>query len=132
MRFPGCRCPSLALGLEPSAVVAGTTVVVPGFAPRGSAAAVAASAAALEPLAAAVAGAVAVSAEVVHRGWRNLPAGWGSRAAAAERQLRAVGLADAAGGVDELVAATRAAPGPRSLDRWADAHLRLLVTAEQL
>ena len=118
--------------IEPSAVVAGGTVVVPAFAPATGAAVSSGAGPDGEPLSAALAEALAVSAEVPHRGWRHLPPGWTARAQRAAQQLRRVGLERAAAAVDELASATRAAPGDQSLDRWADTHLRLLVTAEQL
>jgi hypothetical protein len=43
-----------------------------------------------------------------------------------------VGLERAAGAMAALAAATTVASTEGALDRWADAHLRLLVTAEQL
>ncbi len=119
--------------LEPTAVVAGSSVIVPAFAPATpTALASAGTAATKEPLAAALGDAIATSAEVAHRGWRHLPAGWTGRAERAAQGLRRVGLDRAAGALTDLAGATRAAPGDDSLDRWADAHLRLLLTAEQL
>ena len=118
--------------IEPSAVVAGTTVVVPGFAPAGAPAVAPGSAAGSEPLAAAVAEAIAVSAEVPHRGWQHLPAGWRGRAERAAAQLRKVGLERAAESLGALASAAGGPAGEAALTRWADAHLRLLVTTEQL
>jgi hypothetical protein len=118
--------------LEPTAVVAGASVVVPAFAPATGSTIAAGAGAATDPLAAALGDAIAASAEVVHRGWRHLPPGWTRRAERAAAGLRRVGLDRAAGAMTELAAATRATAGAGALDRWADAHLRLLVTAEQL
>jgi len=118
--------------LEPTAVVAGSTVVVPAFAPASGSTITAGAGGAKDALAAALGDAMATSAEVVHRGWRHLPAGWTGRAERAAEGLRRVGLDRAAGAMAELVAATRVAATDRALDRWADAYLRLLVTAEQL
>lgn len=117
--------------LEPTAVVAGSTVVVPAFAPASGSTITAGAGGAKDPLAAALGDAMAASAEVVHRGWRHLPAGWTRRAERAAEGLRRVGLDRAAGAMADL-AATPAAVIDGALDRWADAHLRLLVTAEQL
>ena len=118
--------------LEPTAVVAGSSVVVPAFAPATAAAIAAGAGATQDPLAAAVDDAIATSAEVVHRGWRHLPSGWTGRAERAAGGLRRVGLEKAAGAMTDLATATRAASTDGALERWADAHLRLLVTAEQL
>ena len=117
--------------VEPTAVVAGASVVVPAFAPATGASIAAGAGAATDPLVAALGDAMAASAEVVHRGWRHLPAGWGGRAERAAQGLRRAGL-DRAGGAMADLAAARAASTDAALDRWADAHLRLLVTAEQL
>jgi hypothetical protein len=118
--------------IEVTAVVAGSTVVVPGFAPVRGTPVPGGVGAIGDPLAAALADALAVSAEVPHRGWRHLPPGWADRAGGAAQQLRRVGLVRASQAVAELAAASRAAPGDDALGRWADIHLRLLVTAEQL
>jgi hypothetical protein len=119
--------------LEPTAVVAGSAVVVPAFAPAtGSRITAGAAHGVDDPLAAAVAGALAASAEVVHRGWRHLPPGWAGRAERAAASLRRLGLERAAGAMTDLAGATRVASTEGALDRWADAYLRLLVTAEQL
>lgn len=118
--------------IEPTAVVAGTTVVVPAFAPAVGTGVPAGPGAGTGALTAALAEAVAVSAEVVHRGWHHLPPGWTGRAERTARELRRVGLVQAAGALAALAAATPAAPGAEALDRWADTHLRLLLTAEQL
>ena len=118
--------------VEPTAVVAGASVVVPAFAPATGSTLTAGAGAATDALAAAVGDAMATSAEVVHRGWRHLPPGWVGRAERAAAGLRRVGLDRAAGAMTDLASATRAAPTGAALDRWADAHLRLLVTAEQL
>jgi hypothetical protein len=118
--------------VEPTAVVVGSTVVVPAFAPATGSAITAGAGGASDPLVAAVGDAIATSAEVVHRGWRHLPPGWTGRAERAAAGLRRVGLDRAAGAMTDLAAATRASASDGALDRWADAHLRLLVTAEQL
>lgn len=117
--------------LEPTAVVAGTSVVVPAFAPATGSRITAGAGAIPDPLAAAIGDAIATSADVVHRGWRQLPPGWSGRAERSAQGLRLVGLDRAAGAMADL-AATRAASTDGALDRWADTHLRLLVTAEQL
>jgi hypothetical protein len=118
--------------LEPTAVVAGTTVVVPAFAAATGSRITAGAGGATDALAAALGDALATSADVAHRGWRHLPPGWTGRAERAARSLRQVGLERAAGAMTDLAATTRAASTDGALDRWADTHLRLLVTAEQL
>jgi hypothetical protein len=118
--------------IDATAVVAGSTMMVPAFASVRGTEVPAATGAIADPLAAATAEAIAVSAEVPHRGWRHLPPGWAGRAERCSQQLRRVGLERAAQAVADLAAAGRSAPGNDALPRWADTHLRLLVTAEQL
>ena len=118
--------------LEPTAVVAGSSVVVPAFAAATGSTITAGAGGATDALAAALGDALATSADVAHRGWRHLPPGWTGRAERAAQGLRRVGLERAAGAMTDLAAATRAASTDGVLDRWADTHLRLLVTAEQL
>ncbi|HVE46896.1 MAG TPA: hypothetical protein VNA57_09155 [Acidimicrobiales bacterium] len=118
--------------IEPTAVVAGDTVVIPAFAPASHTAMALSSEIPKDPMAAAVESALSVSAEVPHRGWRHLPAGWARRAEDSANQLRRVGLAGAGTALADLCTATRASFGAGALDQWADSHLRLLVTAEQL
>jgi hypothetical protein len=118
--------------IEPTAVVAGTTVVVPAFAPATAVTITARGYVVSDPLAAAVDDALAVSSEIPHRGWRHLPPGWRARAERCADQLRRVGLHRAGTALTDLATATRAAPDHDALPRWADTHIRLLVTAEQL
>lgn len=118
--------------LEPTAIAAGSSVVVPALAPATTTAIAAGAGGPADPLATAVGDAIAASAEVVHRGWRHLPPGWPARAEQAAQGLRRAGLGRAAAALVDLAGATRAAPTEESLERWADTHLRLLVTAEQL
>jgi hypothetical protein len=118
--------------IEPTAVVAGTTVVVPAFAPTTAVTITARGYVVSDPLAAAVDDALAVSSEVPHRGWHHLPPGWRARAERCADQLRRVGLHRVGTGLTDLATATRAAPDHDALPRWADTHIRLLVTAEQL
>ena len=82
--------------IEPTAVVAGSAVVVPAFAPARGSAVASGGAGTGEPLAAALADAFAVSAEVAHRGWRHLPPGWAGRAES-ERARAAPGRAGGGG-----------------------------------
>ncbi|WP_354702152.1 hypothetical protein DSM112329_02505 [Paraconexibacter sp. AEG42_29] len=117
--------------LEPTAVAAGSDVVVPAFAEASGEALGAGAPAPDDALAAAVSEALALTAELVHRGHRHLAPGWAARAGASAEVLRRTGLTAAAAAVDALAAAVRAG-GTELVDRWADAHIRLLVTAEQL
>jgi hypothetical protein len=118
--------------IEPTALVAGTTVIVPGFAPTTAVTITARRYVVSDPLAAAVDDALAVSSEVPHRGWRHLPPGWTGRAERCADQLRRVGLHRAGIALADLATALRASPDHDALPRWADTHIRLLVTAEQL
>ena len=119
--------------IEPTAVVAGDAVVVPSFSPAaGAAMAHLDEGGGGDAMAAAVAGALSVSSDVVHRGWSHLPPGWAARGERSADQLRGVGLQRAAAALTNLCSATLAAPGAGALGIWADTHLRLLVTAEQL
>jgi hypothetical protein len=120
------------LDLAPTVVVVGPEVVVPAFAaaPRAHLAAPPPPTAA-DPLTAVVTEAVELSADVVHRGVRGLPPSWHQRAERTGAALRRAGLPAAGTAVDGLADAVRAGPADL-LDRWADVHLRLVVTAEQV
>jgi hypothetical protein len=119
--------------VEPLAVVAGSQVVVPDLAPGEGAGALAPPEPAPEDaLVQALDGALAASAEVAHRGLRHLSPGYPARARAAGMGLRSVGLGRAAEALERLAAAAAAGPGPAATTAWADAHVRLLVTAERL
>lgn len=118
--------------IEPTAVVAGSSVVVPGFAPATGVTITARGHVVSDPLVAAVDDALAVSSEVPHRGWRHLPPGWRAHAERCADQLRRVGLHRVGTALTDLATATRAAPDHDPVARWADTHIRLLVTAEQL
>ncbi|WP_063038334.1 hypothetical protein [Nocardia pseudovaccinii] len=121
------------LTITPTAVVAGRRVIVPSFAPTGILAPPDGSAAIDDPLAATVTTALAITAEVAHRGIRHLPPSWFDRATDAAGSLRRHGFATAATTLD-ILRTTLATPisADTALDLWADTHLRLLVTAEQL
>lgn len=117
--------------IEPTAIVVGTAVVVPAFAEATGESISTTSIAQADQLAAAIAQAIELSAEVVHRGHRHLPPGWPQRAERAAQQLRHAGLTAASSSLASLAEVVRYA-GEDLVDRWADTHLRLLVTAEQL
>ncbi|WP_306365107.1 hypothetical protein [Nocardia sp. CC227C] len=119
------------LTLEPTAVVTGDTVAVPAFATTAHPTAPGTAAPQPDPLAAALGAALALSAELPHRGLRQLPPTWSARAADTAATLRRLGLTSAATAVERL-RHSPARPGRAVLEHWADAHLRLLVTAEQL
>ena len=119
------------LQLEPTAVATGATVIVPAFADASGEAIATTASAVADRLATEVGDALELSAELVHRGHRHLPPGWPLRAERAAESLRQAGLSAAGAAVAELAGEVRS--GGRDLvDRWADAHIRLLVTAEQL
>ena len=127
------RRESGGLVLEPTALAVGDRVVVPDLSPAPPGAALpGARQSDSDPVAAALAEALAASAALVHTGWRHLPASWAGRAARAAQGLRRVGLTAAAGALEALPGALGSPEPRRVLDAWADVHLRLLVTAEQL
>ena len=118
--------------IEPTAVVAGERVVVPAFAATSTTVIPSGAADLTDPLASALSDALALAAEVAHRGWRHLPPSWAARTERTADQLRRVGLAKSAQSLLELRTAIRAEFTEHSLDHWADSTIRLLVTAEQL
>ena len=69
---------------------------------------------------------------MAHHGWRHLAASWRDRAERAADALRRVGLTRAGEAVGGLAPALALTEPRRVLDAWADVHVRLLVTAEQL
>lgn len=119
------------LTLTPTAMVAGTTVIVPAFATVDRPTTSGSTLPQQNPLAIAVTDALAISAEVAHRGTHHLPPTWFTRATEAALALRRVGLKTVADSLDSLRQAL-ASPTPAALDQWTDTHLRLIVTAEQL
>ena len=119
------------IDVEPTAVATGTSVIVPAFAEASSESIATTADVVADRLAAEVAGALELTAELVHRGHRHLPPGWPQRAERAAVGLRQAGLSSAGAAVAALATEIRAG-GRDLLDRWADAHIRLLVTAEQI
>ncbi|WP_216917797.1 hypothetical protein [Nocardia noduli] len=116
------------LHLRPTALVLREAVIVPDFAPvEDSHWRAATIEPERNPLGDSVAAALELSSEVPHRGSRHLPPSWFIRAADIASDLRHHGLARAA----EALLALRS-PHVTTLDTWADSHLRLLLTAEQL
>ncbi|MFB8006843.1 hypothetical protein [Nocardia sp. NPDC056000] len=120
------------LHLTPTAVVAGATVVVPCFADTAHAIGSAAADIHRDPLSEAVTTALALTAEVPHRGIRHLPPSWFTRAGETVAALRRVGLRTAATALDTLRHALGSARGRPALDLWVTTHLRLQLTADQL
>ncbi len=121
------------LVLEPTAVAVGGRVLVPDLAsPTAEGIAVGSVTAEGDPLRAAVDEALQSSAAVAHHGSRRLPASWAARTARAVDGLSRVGLSTAAAALAGLGPALAAQDPRRVLDAWADVHLRLVVTAEQL
>jgi hypothetical protein len=119
------------IDLEPTAVAAGAAVIVPAFADASGEAIATAAVAVADPLVAEVTGALELTAELIHRGHRHLAPGWPQRAERVADSLRRAGLSAASAAVAELAGEVRAG-GRELVDRWADAHIRLLLTAEQL
>lgn len=105
-------------------------MIVPAFADASSEPIATTAGVVADRLAAEVTGALELTAELVHRGHRQLPPGWPQRAERAAVGLRQAGLSS---GAAVAALATEIRAGGRDLrDRWADAHIRLLVTAEQI
>ncbi|MEV4125215.1 hypothetical protein [Nocardia sp. NPDC049707] len=121
------------LTITPTAVVAGRRVIVPSFAPTGTLAPPNGSAAIDDPLTATITTALAITAEVAHRGTRHLPPSWFDRATDAAGTLRRYGFTNAATTLATLrTALSTPTSTDTTLNLWSDTHLRLLVTAEQL
>ena len=121
------------LVLEPTAVVAGDRVLVPDLAlPTEQGIAVGNGGPAADALHAALDEALDACAAVAHHGWRHLPASWPTRTARAVDALGRVGLAGAAKALNGLGPSLAQQDALRALGAWADVHLRLRVTAEQL
>lgn len=119
------------IDIEPSAVVAGEAVVVPAFAEATGLAIPSTASAETDRLANAVTEAIDISADVLHRGHRHLPPGWQQRAERCAQHLRQAGLTSASSSLTALADVVRYGAND-VVDLWADTHLRLLVTAEQL
>ncbi|MFC9896333.1 hypothetical protein ACFVMC_21805 [Nocardia sp. NPDC127579] len=85
-----------------------------------------------DPPPSALTAALSCTAELLHRGTRHLPPTWPSRTAEVAGALRRAGFHTAATAVDALRDLTPDTPPHHALTRWADTHIRLLVTTEQL
>lgn len=117
--------------VNPLAIVAGSTVIVPDLAPLAGGPTIAAQQRGpVEPIVSALDQALAVTAEIAHRGSANLPPSFAQRARTAADVLRRTGLRTAAASVDRLITASTRQDGITRA--WADMHIRLLCTGEQL
>nr|BFE61802.1 hypothetical protein GCM10020063_063280 [Dactylosporangium thailandense] len=116
--------------IDPLAIVAGTTVVVPDLGEAGAGELALPDGGRQEPLPAALDHAIATLAEMPHRGLRHLPPGFGDRLRKAGDGLNRVGLHQAAAALEALRDALGPDPGEAAARAWVDAHLRLTVTAE--
>lgn len=120
------------LTLTPTAVVTDSKVHVPAFAATDHQLQPGTALPHQDPLAATLASALSLTAEVPHRGRRHLPPTWYDRAAETSTALRRVGLRAAGESLTALHRQLVTANDSAALALWADAHLRLLITTEQL
>ena len=119
--------------IDPLAVVAGESVVIPDIAAgEGTGDIEAMEEMARDELVAALDEALGLSAEVAHRGLRHLPATFASRIDRAVSALRVVGLKRAAEGMAHLGGVLQSGRLDVATNAWMDAHIRLMVTAETL
>lgn len=116
--------------IDPLAIVAGDTVVVPDLAEAETGDLAPHTPGRGEPLPEALDHAIATLAEVPHRGLRHLPPGFGDRLRKAGDGLNRVGLHQAAAALERLAGALGPDPGEVATGAWVDAQLRLTVTAE--
>ncbi|MEV6768555.1 hypothetical protein AB0N05_07955 [Nocardia sp. NPDC051030] len=120
------------LQLDPTALVTPTTVMAPYYAttdhplPPGS------PLPQQDPLAKALTSAIALTAELPHRGARHLPPSWFTRAGESATTLRRLGLTSAATPLETLHHSLPTATPLEALNHWTTTHLRLLLTAQQL
>ncbi|WP_217920337.1 hypothetical protein [Actinomadura sp. BRA 177] len=119
------------LVIDPFAVQTADGIVVPDLAPgEGTAALAAPPPATTDPLSRALDEALAACAEAAHRGLLRTTPGLRERIVRAGKDLDRAGLRAAAGTVAALAAALAADDPHRTASTWADAHIRLLATAE--
>lgn len=117
------------LVVDPTALVVGTTVVVPDLASDdGSGGLSGPSAAPTDKVTAALDGALGVCAEAAHRGLRHLPSDFERRVAESAVSLREVGLSKAAVVVNRFAAALSRPEA--AVSSWIDAQIRLTTTAD--
>ncbi|MBW8802406.1 MAG: hypothetical protein JF587_00865 [Catenulisporales bacterium] len=117
--------------LTPIAVVAADRVIVPDLAPGdGTEDLTAASPTTSDPLTEALQTALALLAEIAHRGAHHLPPTFPTRLEAVARALHTAGLTRGADDLRTLIRTLAPAPGQAAFDAWADAAIRLITTAE--
>ncbi|MEV0132689.1 hypothetical protein AB0H83_30035 [Dactylosporangium sp. NPDC050688] len=117
--------------IEPLALAVGDgDVVVPDLAPASGFRVDGAPVPGADPLRLAVDAAVALLAEVPHRGLRMLPPTFGDRLRDAGDALTRVGLHRCAAAVGALRAGLGPDPDTATAGLWVDAYVRLLVTLE--
>ncbi|MFD0267229.1 hypothetical protein ACFVGY_11610 [Streptomyces sp. NPDC127106] len=119
------------LVVEPIAVLVGSAVVVPDLAPAGPSAATAPAAhPEPDPVAGALAEALAALADAAHRGLRHLDRVGPDRLERAAAALDRTGLATAAARVRAVPAALAAGGADAAAGPWTDAQLFLLTAAD--
>lgn len=119
------------LVVEPLAVVADATVLVPDLAPgAGDGALAGGLAPAPDRVGAALRDGLGLLAEAAHTGLRHLPSSFPDRLRAAATALAAVGLDGGADRLGALAGALGPDPGAGAVGAWVDAQIRLLTTAE--
>jgi hypothetical protein len=117
--------------VEPIGLAVGDDgVVVPDLAPPGGFRVDGAPAPGGDPLRHALDAAVALLAEVPHRGLRMLPPTFGDRLRAAGETLGRVGLHRASAALGALRGGLGPDPDAAAAGLWAEAYLRLLITQE--
>ncbi|MEV4516502.1 hypothetical protein AB0K00_47080 [Dactylosporangium sp. NPDC049525] len=117
--------------IEPLGLATGADeVVVPDLAPAGGFRVDGGVIVDADPLRLAVDAAVALLAEVPHRGLRMLPPTFGDRLRDAGETLTRAGLHRAAAGLGALRSGLGPDPDAATAGLWVDAHLRLMVTLE--
>lgn len=119
--------------VDPIGVVAGGRLMVPDLAEgAGDASLALATEEPVDPVEDALERALALLAEVAHRGLEHLPGTFAGRLRDAARTLAEVGLRRAAGAVEGVAAALGPDPGEAAVRAWVDAQIRLTVTADRL
>ncbi|WP_331729973.1 MULTISPECIES: hypothetical protein [unclassified Streptomyces] len=122
---------STGLVVEPVAVLAGSAVTVPDLAPAGpSTSAAPAAHPEPDPVAGALAEALAALADAAHRGLRHFDRAGLDRLRGAAAALDRTGLTTAAGRVRAVPAALTGGGADTAVDPWTDAQLFLLTAAD--
>jgi hypothetical protein len=119
--------------IDPIAVVAGDRIHVLDLAPASSSAALVYGSAPVEPpLPAAIGAALALLAQVAHRGARHLPVSFPDQLRAMADRLAGLGLRLAGEDLRGLAVLLGPHPSRAFVTAWVNAQLRLLATAERL